>query len=919
MGSFLGAAFGFGARDVGFEAAIGSAVNSLDNINNLLDEQDKKGSSVGKMWKGMRNRVKEFNVASIAGDMRTLTGETGNLSNSMESMAASYAQASKPIIASMNLTAKEAQKMNSQVVGMAIGLNTGAEAVAETFKAIHSAGEPARQALEAMAMTEKEWVKVTQTTGVAMDQFVGVMGDMVASWGASGEQAGEMINNIMAIGKAADVGTEAIKGMKGQLDAIDEIFEELPPSMARTSDEIQSLMESTYKLSGAFRDMGDTEADAVARAQDTAKMFAQQSVLIEKLYAMGGEGALDDSPLFKFLTQLGVGTEEARDIINEGSRDVVKGVTRINEKFAEMGGDTSPQVQYALAELNKAMGQSSAGLGWLASNTDQGTKSLDRMNKLVVQGESALKDYGKQAFSTGRTLQDQLNFAQERFDTQLRKVGRKEAKDFVKRQSSAYREVGKEIQELGSDETWGPLVNYLSVFRQAGMAGIGQKLAKDIGGEEAAQGAAKFGVGLGVVVDTAKQLGDELGPAMDILGKFGPLGMAAGGIATWFMMSDEQKNQIKKVLKPLIDWIGKSLKEQFDKMADPDTVNSIVEKAGSVVKGIIDVAIDWGSIGKKFMDSIDWTKLGRNFAIALGSAFKGTTFGTITGIEKAGHEAAAEEARMGAEASSARIIEGAIEESRRLGKDIESRMKYIAQQRKQLADLEDQFFAGGIGEREFQEQEMWFLEQIKDEQAAIQESGKLITDNIAMGMEHGEPQMKEMVDAVLSEAVKKQLPQSPPEEGPLQGDYLPNTGAKIIQMIGDGMLQEAPNFTMLMSEILEESAIQSLEAYNTKVEEWSKKKSLLRSVARQMVEEFGGELSLGKVDVQGDTLSAKQTFETALNLPGLAGVVAAIASDGHKTRVLLKKIWEDTHSMATSEMFKSGAPNTGAASPALPS
>lgn len=1086
MANFLGAGFAFGARDVGLKAATDSATKNLDTINDLLDEQDKKGGLLGKMWKGMGERVKQFNIASIASNMRSLTGETGNLSNSLESMGVSYAQASKPIIHSMNVTGKEAQKMTGRVTSMAIALNTGATEVAETFKAIHGAGKPAKAAIDAMGMSEKDWVKVTQTTGVTMQDFAGLMGDMVASWGASPKQAGLMVDNLTAIGKAANIGTQAVKNAKGQLDALDAIFEQLPPSMARTADEVQNLMESTYKLAGAFREMEETEEQATQLGQDTAKMFAEQAVMIEKLYKIGGEGALDESPLFKFLTMLGTGTEEARDIIREGSVDVVKGVTRINDIFAKMGGDASPQVQYALGELNKAMGQSAAGLGWLASNLDTGTKSLAAMNAMAVKGEGALKKYGQQAFSTGRNLQEQFDLAKERLDTQIRGIGRKDVKRLVREQMGAFRDVGKELRNLGSDDTWGPLVKAISGFKQMGATGLFLSLAETMG--LSAKGMSKVFVKFRLAFDVLKDVGDSLAPMMQMLGMFGPLGLAAGGIIGFFMLDTEDRKKIMQKLSPL--W--KDIVKVWHNNIWP-----AIAEGSKKIWSYITTKIPWSDIGDKYVwpalsflgekvwDGLKWawTKVGEElgpggqlaigsiilgqaggggllgaagmFSAAIASAFGPAgiagmallgTAGAVAAIIANAHKVRKAEAqrfdiprtkkaarmigrgqaqiglrrktfgamsideigrgiesgilkqrdvdrmlkqedfasRMGGDAelntklraimaisaaakggdtsrkgidraflefeSKFAIIQKLPEVQMELerafvSKDvgvIANRLSVISDAyRGSIADLSKLAMeaedtrgkvesallgveAGKYGGEKTAEDEIAINLLSERVKAAYQKAesealaamganfdyarfgGMNIIGQLAAGIEEGEPSLAKGMGVTLDKGVKSQLPSSAPKEGPLEGDFLPNAGTKMIQMIGDGIVLGSEEFTNLFSGVLEDSAYYALEAYDAKVKEWSDKKTLLKSVAAQMVRDFGGELSFGTIETDTVDLNAKETFEAALSIPGLAGVIAAITTDGHQTRVLLNKIREDTHNIAESDIIKKG-------------
>ena len=1137
MANFLGMAFGFGARDVGFKSASTSAIDNLDKVNDLLDDQGEKGSRAGKMWKGIGERIKQFNIASIAGDMRKLSGETGNLSNNLESTAVGYAQASKPIIASMNLTGKEAQKMNGRVAGVALSLNASADAVAETFKAIHTAGGPAKKAIDEMGMSEKEWMKVVQTTGVSMQDYVAMQGDMVASWGASPEQAAKMTNNLMAIGKAAKIGTSAIKGAKGQLDAIDAIFEKLPPSMARSADEIQTLMESTYKLAGAFKEMGETEEQAAQLGQDTAKMFAEQAVQVEKLYEMGGEGALDDSPLFKFLSRLGIGTQEARDIIKTGSVDVVQGVSKINKIFEKMGGDSSPQVQHALAGLNEAMGQGAAGLGWLAQNTDIGTKSLADMANMTVKGEDALKKYGKQAFHSGRTLQQEFDLAKEVFDTKIRSIARANVKGLVKNHIRAYREVGNELKDLGSDETWGPLMNAVSMFKQFGTRGLFMGFSEQLG--LSSKAAAKLGIKFGAVFDTLKGAGEAFGPLHQLAGMFGArglmgAGLAAGGVVGYFMLDEQKRQKIVDTFKPVWDklvaswdtkikpaikeaWeaIGKWFKEDWPRVwgktikpAIIGTFKEITKEGGvgsqmlgalkdvwtslsswigenwpvwwndtikpAIIGGVRDFTKE-GGIGSKIVDAIGdvwdfiWDEFGIGGAAAvgglalvmgggaggglLGSALSGAmnigfevggslvsnlasmlgpggvlaialaaglAFALKKGFEHL-EELEAKKAEAGSDLATSvlksssqrrkrvresqagltevfgaagtkkvdisqmleegRITEGDIasiskqrdfskvfmdeelgEEAREffaksleqqgkidsIGDELDSQfnIKRLSDKLEKIqkipavqAQLLEAYSAGseefarvaeqvvkGAGLMEQSEIDAMIAQgdQIRMQletgmSAGMEEGGKNIGMSFAGGVESDESLgaidsgAQSMADAVARQTVMK----SPIPDGPLANDAIFYSGRHLGERLADGFAESSTYIQEAVSQTLNNAVITTVEEYGEKLKALQSKKSLLRSVAEQMVKDFGGKMEMGSVQVEGEaTLDSKKTFETALNIPGLGGVIAAIVADGHQTRVLLSKIREDTRAIAQSDMINGrGGAGAGATLP----
>jgi hypothetical protein len=870
----LGISYAFGARDTGQKAAFQGAEKNLDTLNDLMDEQNDKGEKSSKIWGKIRDRVRDFNIADIASNVRSLTGETGQLTNGLESMAVQAQTAAKPILAQMNLTAEQHRKMMGKVTSMNVGLNVSADAIAETLRAIHTAGKDSAAGIDAMSMSEKEWVKVTQTTGVSMQDYRAVLGNMIASWGASPEAAAEMVNSMMAVGKAAGVGTVGIKSMKSQMDAVDTAFERLPPSVARSADEIKSLMVSTVALSGAFKELGETDEKAMDLAQATGQMFAEQTVAIKR--AELGLGSYEDSPLFKWLTMLGVGTKDAIDIIDEGSRDAVKGSLRIQEAMQQGIARGTIQAESALSGLNEALGQGAGGLAYLVGNLDRGAAALNKVNGLTVDSTNALKKYGDQAFSTGRTLQEQFDLAKELFDTRIRGISNKDVKEFVGYQRKAYSELGKDIIELGSDSTWGPLVKSLSLFKKMGLRGLFLGLTKEIGGKGAAKDAAKMGVIMDTVLGTAQQLGNELGPLMQILGQFGPLGTVAGGVAAWFMLDDRQREQIWKTIEPLFDWIGNKLRGLFDELTKSDMAVSFA----SSIRGIIDTAIDWGGIGARLIGSIDWQSIADNFTIALAKAF-----GADSVVGSLFQEPALEATK--------RQIGASIEEDakRYLG-DLGRAKQAMTKSEEALAAFEQKYFTGEIGEDVYQQGMSGLEAAIQNAREDIEFASSGLMDAMAAGVRDGEQLLSESMVTTIQHAIANKLPHSDPEDGPLSNQFLPTAGQQMIDMIADGMFESQPYLKGTVSQILEDSVVKTFEEYQAKMEELSQQKSLLMGVASDIVRSFGGEIK--SAEFEGETINVEKRLETMINIPGMAGVVAAIVKTGADQQVILKKIYQES-------------------------
>jgi hypothetical protein len=548
--NLLGISWGMGARDVGMKAAVTGAQSNLDKLNEGMEQQSKiAGKSKGPgFWAKMKQGVRDFNIASIASDVHALTGDTGNLSNSLESMAVANAKAAKPFVASLNLTGKEMRRMTSRISGMAIGMNVGAEAVAEVFKSMHQAAGPAKEALDALGYSEKDWVKISETTGIKVSELTDVMGGMRALWKATAPEEAAFINRLVEIGKKAGLGLQPIKSLKENIETLGKPFEKLPPELQRSGKEMMGLAESATRMGGVFRELGSSEEEATSLGMQTASMFAEQAVAIERAQKYG-LNALDESPLFKWLTSLGVGYSEATNIIETGSRDAVKGTQLIQDQFKRFGMGGAQQ-QAMLAELSGALGESASGLGYLVQNTDAGTKALSRMSAMTVTGKDGLRKYANAAFSSGRTLQESYDLAKEAFDTQIRSISRKDVVGLISSKMGAFREVGKEMKALA--EEGGPmsmLVRGMSTFKQMGIQGVFLQVGKAMGMDVKA--AQKMSIKLGLGMETLQGFAQELGPLMNMLGQFGPMGIAAGGIAGFFMLDDADRAKIVGALGPM--------------------------------------------------------------------------------------------------------------------------------------------------------------------------------------------------------------------------------------------------------------------------------------------------------------------------------------------------------------------------------
>ena len=612
MSTFLGFGFNMAARDVGMDAAMTSAEKHLESLNDLIDEQNEKKPGI---WSKMREGVKRFNIASIAQNMRDLTGETGRLTNNLESMGVANAQAVRPLVAQMNLTAQEARAMTSEISGMAVGMNVGATEIAEVFKAIHQAGPPAKAVIDELGLSQREWVKITTTSGISMAELTGVMGDLAGEWQVAPKRAAAMLNSLVEIGKKTGTGIAALKTATQTVGEFGDIQAKLPAHLRISGEAIAQATEQAYKLAGAYRDMGANEEQAVQLGKDTAKMFMEQSAALK--LAQVGLGDIADASLYNKLRQMGVQESKVLEILAVGEQDSVKGMIMLNEEMRKAAG-SSEMHRIMMGDLARTLGETGSSLVYLAESADVGSTSLARMDQMAIEGTSGLKKFGDQAFSSGRTMQESFDLAKESFETQIRSIARANVGKLVQRQIGGYRRVGKAVKALGSDETWGPLMNAVSVFDQMGARGLGLAFLDKNASKDAVDGAIDMGIMYEYAFDKVKQFGQEISPLMEMLGMFGPLGpiAAIGGVAALFAMDEEDAKGILGGFYDTFLNIKNMVVDMFE-MIPWDKIWSGVSKVAARLWHAFTEDIPWGAIKEVVMPVV------KDIGLSLWEAIKG--------------------------------------------------------------------------------------------------------------------------------------------------------------------------------------------------------------------------------------------------------------------------------------------------------
>jgi hypothetical protein len=606
----LGFTFGFGARDDGMGRAMSSAFDSLTKINGALGQQNRmaRGSKLGAslqglakgaasaavgtarmgaglfgaFGRGMQNRVNSFNLASMASNIRGLTQDSGELSLSMESIGASYAQQARPALAMMGVTGKRLKQLTGQAAGMAYGLNVGVETVVKTMGTLESATGGTKVFFDGLKMGTKDLVKLAEVTGMATDQLGQIGGDLVASWSFTGPQAKKTLEYMVAMGNEGGVGAKMFAQMGDQMGGINEILANQVASHMRSADEIDKVLRSSVRLAGAYAAMGLSQEEAAKAATATSNKFVEWQVGIERAQKVGGE--MPD--IFKDLAAVVGDTQTAMDLVALGAQDSTAGMQQFAKHVQAARASGRAIDEAVLGNLTKSFGEAGSNAVYLALSTDKGAAGLDKMATATVKADGALQQLAKTQ-SSGRTLQEGLDMAKEAFRMRIRSLTRGEVKGFVKEEITSLRELGNEAQKLGSDSTWGPVLKTFSVFDQMGAKGVFLHFGKQLGFDTKQM--SKFGVVAENGIDAVLKMGQSIAPVMESLGMGGLTGPLAG-IAGWFMLKPAQQEAIKGTITAVWDQIkgplGKALSEGWDTFIAGIDWGGIVNAARPALRGV---------------------------------------------------------------------------------------------------------------------------------------------------------------------------------------------------------------------------------------------------------------------------------------------------------------------------------------------
>lgn len=514
--NFLGLGFSFGAKDKGAIRATESLQSGFSGITKAVEGIGSAVASLkfGNLLKGLQ--IGQLN--DLADKMSGLTDASTNLSTGLESMAASNTKSAKALGTQLGYTGKALSQFASQASSMAISLNIDANAAGKALQTFDWAG--------------KEFAAI----GLKSAQDVAKFGEVV------GADVSQLAVQLRRMREQFQFSDEDMKGFVGGLHALGTEAAQIPEMMAQIPNVLSVLGEVTdstgKKLKGADLANFAKETTALARgfyasgqdaekAMESALGLARTLAETRESYHQMFTGVGSELP--QLLTQLGIATGDvnhAFEMMQQGPEGFTTGMAELVHSATKSGADVGKVMAIMRGRMKEA--------GFPAETVDSIEEFFEKADEGVLKAMSDVRnastDMGKLAregFSTGRTLAESFEMAEEAFILRFRNISRKEAVQFVGDTTKQFDIFAGKLEKIAAEG--GPLGAIVKRFA----------LVHQIGGK------ALLPQTLRPIAQMFGEMAGAAGPALGIMGQLGfrishlasplaLLGAALAPLLIWF-------------------------------------------------------------------------------------------------------------------------------------------------------------------------------------------------------------------------------------------------------------------------------------------------------------------------------------------------------------------------------------------------
>lgn len=480
--NFAGMGFEFGATDTGAEKiatgvtkSIGSLWGSLQKIGPAVGTAGRKMTAGFGRIKGIGSRA--FGGIALAATAAIEQATSPTLTSAYTSTFTEFGKSFSRMTAGMDMTNKEAKKMQRIVGGAAFGMGEDLDGAAKSVLAFRQQNVDLTKVLGSKGLkgAVKDLIKVTSVYEIEGDQLAIVTAGLIKGFGFTEERVGGLADKMVYLGTKFNIGREAIQAWPA-------IFESLNNELAdfgrhAKPEDLEKLTTSIVALGGGLKDalgVGAQSALEISRNVFTTVMGERKNIH-DMFRGMGGE-------IGNFAQQIMESGGSVEGMFQMIQADPLKFMTLLREmgKRAEsQGGTMGAAFQRLSKSVNDALGPNVtfAMKGGWDKVQDSMAKVPEYLNSPEAKG--AFTKTAKTHWKTSLTAQDAWERALEGMKARLLNISGPARREWVKDMKKGFKSTGDTIAALAKGD--GPvakLTKTMLLLRDVGPSALFPMLGK---------------------------------------------------------------------------------------------------------------------------------------------------------------------------------------------------------------------------------------------------------------------------------------------------------------------------------------------------------------------------------------------------------------------------------------------------------
>jgi len=433
------------------------------------------------------------NLNQISDTVEKLGSAGRNLTTGLEAEFVSMGKTSKATFANMGYGADQIKKLSGQAAGMAKGMNIDVGKATESIYALAFAEE---EFAAIGVKSAKDIAKFSEVTGTDMKATAMALKTMSDGYGISNEALKQLTSSTLAFGQeSGDVGA-AVGKLPALMDQLSKTTDRYG-NVLRGAD-LAAFAQESIALSAGFysiyKDAGKAEAATAAITQALAAGRAGYSDLFT--------GVQSDMPqIITDLSIVGGDFSKAFEMLQSGPESFAAGMVEMSQEVGRTGGDVKKFAATMQSRMKASLGEEATVA--LTDMMVQSGAGLKDVMKKSHEATVTISEIGKAGFSSGRTLAESMQLAEDSMEMRFRKIGIGSTRTFVTEAQKNFKNFGDQMEHLAG--AGGPMAAIVSKLSEISSQGATAFLPDSL-----KPAAALFG-----------NLLSTMGPALGIIGSLG--------------------------------------------------------------------------------------------------------------------------------------------------------------------------------------------------------------------------------------------------------------------------------------------------------------------------------------------------------------------------------------------------------------